>query len=171
MTITETTIEAKKYLVLRKIVPISKVTDKDIYDEAGKKLGAYIAANNLQISGPWSVMYFYWDMEKMETELGIAFPISNFGNGEGGAEGSDNTIITDPELSIFELPEAKASLGVMKGSYDALKDTHMALIEYAQEHGNSQGDLPVMALEEYVVGPMQDPKEENWVTNVYYLHS
>ncbi len=168
MTITETTFKANRYLALRKIVLISEVTNKDMYDEAGKKLGAYIAQNNLQISGPWTVMYFNWDMENMQSELAIAFPISNFGNGEGGV---DNTVITDPELSIVEVPESKASLGVMKGSYDALKDTHMALIEYAEAQGNSQGGLPVMALEEYLVGPMQDPNEENWTTNVYYMHS
>ena len=65
MSIVETTFGPKRYLVLRKSIPTSQISDKQMYDEAGKKLSSYLQKSKLTPSGGWSVLYFSWD-EKNE---------------------------------------------------------------------------------------------------------
>ncbi len=159
MAIQETTFTPKRYLVLKKEIAISQVQDQEIYDSAGKKLGAYIQEHNLQISGPWSVLYFKWDMANNKAELGIAFPIANL------------TEVTNPEFSIVDIPETKASMDTLHGPYSGLGDLHRGLMSYIKEKGFDTENVPVMAIEEYVTDPIKDPNPENWITNTYYLHN
>ena len=149
----------KKYLTLRKSIAISQVSDKDMYDQAGKKLGSYMQAHGIVPSGPWSVIYFTWDQAAGKTDLGIAFPVDNL---EG---------IEDPELSVVEIPECKAAMDVLHGSYEGLTTIHQGLMQYTQEKGYNGHGLSAMAVEEYVVDPMQEPNPDSWVTNIYYLHN
>ncbi len=159
MAIQETIFSPKRYLVLKKEIEISQVTDQEIYDSAGKKLGAYIHEHNLEIAGPWSVLYFKWDMPNNKAVLGIAFPISNLSE------------VTDPEFSIVDVPEHKASMDTLHGAYSGLKDIHQGLMSYIAEKELNTENVPVMAIEEYLVDPMKDPNPESWITNTYYLHN
>lgn len=158
MPITEITFGPKKYLTLKKSIAISQVSDKDMYDQAGKKLGGYMAEHGLTPSGAWSVLYFTWDQAAGKTDLGIAFPVD-------GLEG-----VEDPGLSMVEIPECKAAMDVLHGSYEGLAAVHKGLMQYTREKEYSGQGLPVMAVEEYVVDPMQEPNPESLVTNIYYLH-
>jgi effector-binding domain-containing protein len=157
MDIKETTFGPKKYLTLRKSIAISQITDKEMYDEAGSKLGVYMRANELRPSGPWSVLYFSWDEAAKKAEIGIAFPI----------DGLDS--VDDPELSVVEIPESKAVMATLRGPYEGLGKTHQALGRYLSEN-ELETDLPIMAIEEYIVDPMGEPDPEGWITNIYYLH-
>jgi len=159
MAIQETTFGPKTYVALRKTISTDNVMDQTMYKEAGDKLGAYIGENNLQIAGPWTVMYFTWDMESKTTDMAIAFPVANLDS------------VTNDEFSIITVDESKASMDTMTGSYDKLGDMHMALMKYTEENGLVTQDVPVMALEEYTVGAMQDPNPENWKTDIYYFHN
>ncbi len=156
--IQETTFGPKTYLAIKKTVPFSQITDKNIYDQAGQKLGAYIAQNNLQITGPWTVMYFNWDSENEKTDMAIAFPIDSLAS------------VTDDEFSVVTVDESKASKDTMTGSYEGLAEAHGALMKYTQENGLATKDVPVMALEEYVVGMKEDEDPANWKTDIYYFH-
>lgn len=159
MPITETTFGPKKYLTLKKSIAMSQVSDKDMYDQAGKKLGSYMQAHGIVPSGPWSVIYFTWDQAAGKTDLGIAFPVS-------GVEH-----LEDAELSLVEIPECKAVMDVLHGPYEGLAATHQGLMQYVQEKGYTGQSLPAMAVEEYAVDPMQEPNPANLVTNIYYLHT
>ena len=161
MSIQETTFGPKTYLVLKKSISTDQVSDKAMYDEAGKKLGAYIAAKDLKITGPWTVVYFTWDQENKTTDMGIAFPIDGL------------TEVNDIELSILEVPELKAAKETLEGSYEGIFTVHQSLMEYSNEHGHNEKveNAPIIAAEEYVVTGMQDPNPENWRTDIYHFHN
>lgn len=159
MAITETIFGPKKYLTLKKSIATSQVSDKDMYDQAGKKLGGYMQEHGIMPSGPWSVIYFSWDQAAGKTDIGIAFPVDSLES------------VEDSELSVVEIPECKAAMDVLHGSCEGLAATHRGLMQYVQEKGYDGQGLPAMAVEEYVIDPMRDPNPENLVTNIYYLHS
>ncbi len=158
MAIQETTFGPKQYLTLRKSILISQVSDHAMYDDAGKKLGAYLQNHNLKPSGPWTVLYFTWDQAAGKTDLGIAFPI------DGLSE------VDDPEFTITDIPETKATMDVHHGDYKNLGVTHRGLMEYTKEKQYEKSS-EVMAVEEYIVDPMREQNPENYITNIYYLHN
>lgn len=159
MTITETTFGPRKYLALKKSISTSQISDKGMYDEAGKKLGEYMERNGIVPTGPWSVMYFTWDEAAKTTDMAIAFPVGEVSE------------VYDPEFSLIEILESKAALLVLEGSYEGLSDAHQKLVGYTEEKGYSDQGLTAIAVEEYVVGPMNDPAPANWKTNIYYIHN
>ena len=159
MDIQETTFGPKKYLTLKKSISTDQVTDKAMYDQAGKKLGEYMGKNGIKPVGAWSVIYFTWDEANKKTDIGIAFPVA-------GVEA-----VNDPELSLVDVPQSQASMAVLKGDYSGLGATHEGLMKYTREKNFVTQNVPVMAIEEYLVSPMQDPMPQNWLTNVYYLHN
>ncbi len=160
MTIQETTFQPKTYITLKKSIPMSQVSDKEMYSAATQKLMTYIESHGLQIAGPWTVMYFTWDSENEKTDIGIAFPVSN------------PAPVDDEEFSIVELPEAKASMSTLEGSYDGLAQAHQAQMDNVKAQAHTPDvNMPVFALEEYRVHPMHDENPENWKTDIYYFHS
>lgn len=159
MPIKETTFGPKRYLALKKSIPISQIADKQMYEEAGKKLGGYMERHGLSFSGRWSVLYFVWDQAAQRAEIGISFPVAGL------------DAVDDPELSIVDIPKSKAAADILFGPYDGLSKAHQGLMEYVKKEGYDPAGIPVMAIEEYAVDPMIDPDPRNWVTNIYYLHN
>ena len=158
MPIQETSFAPKSYLTLRRAIAISQVSDHQMYDDAGKKLGAYMQKHGLHPSGPWTVLYFLWDVPTQRAELGIAFPIDGL------------TAVDDAELTVVAVPQCKAATDALHGPYEGLGDVHRSLVQYMADKGYSRGDRAVQAVEEYVVDPMREPNPANWVTQIYYLH-
>lgn len=156
--IQETTFKPTQYLALKKSIPISQITDKTMYDEAGKKLGSYLAEHNIQPAGPWSVLYFTWDEASKKTDIGIAFPVNNLAQ------------VDDPELSLVDIAGSKAAMDTLYGSYEGLGALHHSLVEYCTKMNYPLIGQPVMAIEEYAVDPMQESSPQKWITHVYYLH-
>jgi effector-binding domain-containing protein len=157
MNIVEKTLPERTYLTVKKTIPFTEVTNKQMYDEAGQKLGTYIAEHGVTVTGPWTVLYFTWDLTAKKTSLGIAFPV---------AEG---TKVKDEELSIVHVPEVRVVSGVYEGSYEHIKDAHEALILYLGEEGYSLYQDGVMAFEEYIVGPKEEKNPEQWKTVISYV--
>ena len=159
MDIKETQFGPKIYIALRKTIPISQIADKKMYDEAGKKLWAYLQQNNLQIAGAWSVIYYSWDEKKGETDIAIAFPVQSAKE------------VKDPEFTLINIPETPAALGVLKGSYAGLKNAHQEMMKYATEHNfHHRSDQP-MSIEEYEIDPWKTQNPAEYVTNVWYLYN
>ncbi len=151
MPISEVTFGPKTYLTLKKSIHTNQISDKQMYDDAGKKLGAYMSQNTLAPSGPWSVLYFTWDEANNKADIGISFPVM------------DLSEVTDPET--------KAAMDTLLGSYENLGKVHESLMQYSQEKSYSSQHMPVMAVEEYAVDPMQEQDPAKLVTNIYYLHN
>jgi len=158
MNIEETTFGPKTYLAIKKSISTDQIGDKTMYDEAGKKLGAYISQNDVLVTGPWSVIYFTWDEENKKTDIAIGFPV----------DGPQN--VAGSEFSMVDIEKTKATVAVHMGSYDNLSKVHGELMEHAAEKGLKGEGLPVIAVEEYEVGPMSGQPEESWKTNVYHFH-
>jgi effector-binding domain-containing protein len=161
MTITETTFGPKEYLAVKRSIPIADITNKQMYDEAGAKLGAFMQEQGIAPTGPWTVMYFTWDQEAGRTDIGIAFPVSATVNAAA---------LEANELHIVSVPETNASMIELHGSYDGLGKAHSEMMTYRSEHRQTT-DLSVIGVEEYNVGPMQDTNSENWITTIYYFHN
>ena len=159
MEIHETTFGPKTYLTIPRSIPISQVTDKEMYSEAGKKLAAYVQANGLKISGPFTVMYFSWDEKEGRTDLGIGLPIADIDE------------VTDISYRAVTVPASKAAMCTLSGSYEGLGEAHRALGKYAAEKELDTEDCVVMSLEEYAVGPMTGSPESDWKTDLYYFHN
>ena len=157
--ISETTFGPKQYLTLRKSIATSQITDKQMYYDAGVRLAKYIKQNNLTITGSWSVLYFLWDEQNHKAEIGIALPIA------------ETPMINDSEFTLTAIPESKAAMAVLEGSYEKLGETHQLLMQYAKNNSLDFNNVPVIAVEEYAVSPKQDNNPENWRTNIYYLHN
>ena len=159
MEIKETTFPAKTFLAIKKSIDTTEISNKEMYDEAGKKLGAYMQNNGINPSGAWSVLYFMWDEPNNKTDIAIGFPVENVQE------------VNDHEISLITVPESKAAMCVLKGPYSGLSAAHGAMMEYASKFTSEMRDVPVMAVEEYAVDPTTEPNEENLVTNIYYLHN
>jgi hypothetical protein len=159
MPITETIFGPKRYLTLRKSIAISQISDKNMYISAAMKLGSYVGTHRLSCSGPMSVLYFLWDPPSQKAEIGIALSVEELSE------------VSDPELSIVDVPLSKSSTDVLRGPYDGLGPIHESLTQYVSEKGYTEATGPVLALEEYVVDPKRDPNPANWVTNIHYLHA
>lgn len=157
MTFTETTFPGKKYLALKKSLTFADITNKQMYEEAGQKLGAYITSHGLTPTGPWTVIYFNWNMEANTTDIAISFPIANLES------------VDDAELSLVELPETKAVMMTLEGSYEGLSDAHMKTAQELTDKGHTYADHAV-AIEEYIVDPMHEPDPTKLRTNIYHLY-
>jgi len=163
MQITETVFGPKTYLAIKKSIAISQITDKDMYDQAGKKLGEYMAAHEIVPAGGWSVLYIKWDQAAQAAEIAIGFPIV----------GIDST--NDAEISIIDILAKNASMTTLMGPYSEvspkLATTHPALMKHVGEKGFNTEGLEVFAVEEYATNPETESDPQKYVTNVYYLHN
>jgi effector-binding domain-containing protein len=161
MSIQEITFGPKTYLTLRKSIHTDQITDKEMYDDAGKKLGTYMREHGMTPAGPWSVLYFLWDETNKKADIGIAFPVHP----------QEAGVVNDPELSVVTIPESKVAMDTLKGPYSGLGKIHEELMNYSKEKNYAKSGSLVMAIEEYVVDPMSAAKPEDYVTNIYYLHN
>ena len=153
-TITETRFAPQTYLVWRKEIAITGITDQTMWQTAFRKVHEYIQKNNVTIVGPGTALYFKWDQNAGRTELGI-------GNAVQGI-----TETTDPELSLVPVSESKAVRAAVKGSYDQLHEVHRDMQAYVK----TQNLKPTLTVEEYTVMGMDKPDPKDWETNVYYLY-
>lgn len=153
MSIEQTNFGPQTYLGVKKLITFEQMRDKKTYEEAYGKIMTYMGTNNLQPSGPPTNIYFTWDEEKQETELGVAMPV-------GGVDNVD-----DPDLELMTIEASKAAKTVHMGDYANLKESHEALMNYLKEN-NLEFDK--YAIEEYVTDPKSEPDQSKWMTNIYY---
>jgi effector-binding domain-containing protein len=75
--------------------------------------------------------------------------------------------VSDSELSLVDVAESKAAMGVLRGSYSGLKNAHGSLMNYMTEHKLT----PSLTVEQYTVGSMEAKSADDFVTDVYYLYN
>lgn len=155
MSITETTISPRTYIVWRKEIAIADISNREMWDSAFGKVNAYIQQNTIQCVGPGAALYFTWDEPKGMTDFAIGLPVAGV------------TEVSDPELSVVQIPESKASVMEVRGGFEQLMDRHMEMVEYTKK----QGIDSTITIEEYAVMGMQKPDPKDWVTVLYYLHT
>lgn len=143
----------KKYLAWKKSIKIADLTDRTMYDQGYGKLFGYIGANQVEVVGAGTMLYFKWDEAAGETDIALAMPVNNLGP------------VNDEELSMVEVPESKALMGELKGSYEGLKALHGEIMAKIREEKLENW----LAIEEYVTDPSKT-KTEDLITRVYYLY-
>jgi effector-binding domain-containing protein len=145
----------RKYLVFRKAMPTDRVSDAKMYDRAFYKLSTYMKEHQAEADGPGSVIYFGWDEENHQADVGMAFPVKGLEE------------VNDPELSLLDVPRIKAVVGVHTGTYEDLKESHASIWKYIMDH---QLDYAHLAIEEYVTDPLKVSAPEDLITKIYYLY-
>lgn len=158
MDIEETTFGPKQYLAVRRRIATSQITDRTMYHDAGQKLRSYAKEHGIPLVASWSVLYFSWDGVGGKAEIAIGMPVT------------DVLAITDPELSLINIPLTKAVMTALHGPYSGLADAHQELMRYVSLHALDTSMVPVMAIEEYLIDPMSESDAENFITNIYYLY-
>ncbi len=153
--IIETTISSRTYIVWRKEIAISEVSNKEMWATAFGKVNDYIQKNGIECNGPGVGLYFSWDQPKGYADFAIGMAVAGV------------TEVSDPELSVVVVAESKASQMTVKGDYRQLMDAHMKMVVYTNERNI---DSP-LTIEEYTITGMQKPNPEEWETNLYYLHA
>ncbi len=104
-----------------------------------------------KINGTSTGLYFTWDTVKKETDMAAVFPVSE--------------TKTIKDAAVFNIPKSKAVLAVLRGGYGKEMEAHGAIAKHIAEKGETKGTV----IEEYTVGPNEEPDSNKWVTNIYYL--
>ena len=68
-------------------------------------------------------------------------------------------------VSYVHVDAAKAVMAVHKGGYASSMTEHNAISQYMAGKGLKRK----FVVEEYPVGPHENPDSNQWVTNIYYL--
>lgn len=104
-----------------------------------------------KINGTSAGLYFTWDTVKKETDMAAVFPVSE--------------AKTIKDVAVFNIPKSKAVLAVLRGGYGKEMEVHGAITKHIAEKGETKGTV----IEEYTIGPNEEPDSNKWVTNIYYL--
>jgi len=118
----------------------------------GDNLGMLAKGLGGKITGPASGIYYDWDTVNQRADIVVAFPVYD-------------TMMPVKGASFTHVDASKAYMAVQKGDYSGLMEVHKALAKYCIE----KGKMVALYVEEYPVGPLQEPDSTKWVTNVYYL--
>jgi effector-binding domain-containing protein len=105
------------------------------------------------INGHQAGIFYAWDTANKQADLFAGFPVSDTAD-----------LIDDDDTFTYAGP-AKAAMAVEIGSYSRSMQYHNALRKYMAGKGKKLATV----IEEYMIGPKQDPDSNKWVTNIYYL--
>lgn len=157
--IQEVTFPEVKYVGIRHKTTMEEAMSNDFFATNYAKLGKYFEEEKLEMAegkAPSSITYS-WNEQDSTTEIVLAFPVKKVKKVDDGFE-------------IIEIPAKSALLVDLYGDYmsaeygkNAMK-SHMALSEYIQEKGLTQG----LVIEEYPTDPATTAPEQ-MLTKIYYL--
>ena len=139
----------RTYVMKREVVKWSEM--QPFYGTHLKSIMGAIQSQSLEVAGAPSGVYFSWDEENQQADLGAAIPVT----GEAEVEGYESLLIEGKALHI-----------AYYGDYEELKKPHMAIDEYLKANGMGASDI---VIEEYVTDPTQEPDTTKWLTNIYYI--
>lgn len=152
MNIEKKHLEKKFYLGKTAEVKISELQNNHIFAEVYQAVGTYLGESG-QSPIISAALYKTWEPENDKTELMPAFSVS---------EGCD-----PGEFELYTVPEGDAYVGIHKGSYTNLGESHQAMMDHVANEGAKMGGV---VLEEYVVYPDEGVEEKDYETRlVYYI--
>ncbi|MEO1712463.1 MAG: SRPBCC family protein [Bacteroidota bacterium] len=111
-----------------------------------------IGAENVEMTGRPTGIYYMFDEEKGMTDMAAAMPIA-----ESRDFGSDIEMVT--------VPAGKAYVVDFYGNYDGTGPAHYAIEDYAKAHNT---ELVDMAIEVYVTDPGEESDPNKWLTKIMY---
>lgn len=149
--ITEEELAERIYIIVKDSMAWDSIAS--FYANKTQPLIDAVTKSKLEITGHTSGIYFMWDETTASTVMAIGIPVA--GSSAASVKG----------YQTYSMSAGKTLLLKLTGGYSALAAAHEALDKYMSEHNLLQG-VPV--IEEYVVGPGQEPDSNKWVTNIYY---
>lgn len=147
MTVQDVQFPGYTYATIRKTIPWAEMEKffSDTYGMLGKEAGQ-------RIIGPASCLAYNWDTVKHEADLAVGFPVS----------GTDAV----KSANMIAVPASSAYMIEYKGPYSGFMGAHGAL----GQHIAAKGKTPSLVIEEYIVGPHDQPDSTQWVSKIYYLY-
>ena len=134
---------------IRKTISMAAMADMAKLFQDAKTVMTANAAD--KINGTSAGIYFTWDTVKKETDMAAVFPVSE--------------AKTIKDVAVFNIPKSKAVMAVLRGGYGREMEAHGAIAKHIAEKGETKGTV----IEEYTIGPNEEPDSNKWVTNIYYL--
>ncbi len=134
------------------------IYDSAYYDKIADKMGAsfgevmaYLNKQKIQPTGAPFTVYQSWDIEKPFL-MNLGLPVSELKKGKG-------------RIQPITFKAGDVAVGCHYGSYDKTGDTHMAIMEYMEEHGLEANGAP---WESYVTDPGSESDTSKWLTKIYW---
>ncbi|MCW3121510.1 MAG: Polyketide cyclase / dehydrase and lipid transport [Flavipsychrobacter sp.] len=135
------------FIGVRQVV---KWSEMDRFTNANRVMLTQGAA--AKINGKIAGLYYTWDTVSQTSDMAVVFPVTD-------------TMLKVKGAAYITVAPAKAVMAVQKGSYSKSMETHGAIEKYMVARGEKYS----LVIEDYEVGPPQEPDSNKWVTNVYYL--
>jgi len=135
-----------QFATMRKKVPFGEMQAFSI--AAFEKLAALTQKTML---GAASTIYYDWDDKNQMTDMAPAFPVS--------------AAATSADIIMVNIPATKSCQIAYKGGYAGLGKAHEIMGQYIAEKGIQLSYV----IEQYQLGPANEPDSNKWVTNVVYL--
>jgi len=149
--VTEVEFPARVYVAFRDKVKFSDT--ESFLSSRLARLKEAVTTKKIATTGPPTGLFFQWDENDQVTLMAAAVPVASpVDLGEG--------------IEVVEVPRSKALLVIHTGPYEDSTDAHQAIDAYIQKYNLTQ--VPPV-VEEYLVGPAEEPDSAKWVTRIYYL--
>lgn len=99
-------------------------------------------------------LYYEWDANNQQADMAAAIPVPA------------KTRLTDPTITIADVPASKAVYVDYYGAYDKSMDAHNSIDKYLASK-NWKQKIPV--IEQFVTDPGMEKDTSKWLTKIIYL--
>jgi len=138
------------YAFKRSLVPINKLSA--YFGSSYTELNKYLTEQGVKVTGFPSGLYWTFDLNAGNTDVGAAFPV-------------DKTISGNAQMSTIELG-GKAVIVDFFGNYNKLGEAHKAIGDYLAEKSMK---MKAPVLEQYITDPMSEKDTTKWQTKIIYF--
>ncbi|NRQ49965.1 GyrI-like domain-containing protein [Aeromicrobium stalagmiti] len=143
------TTNAQPMIEIRESLPMDQITA--FFDRAYSRLGEYVAARHVAVSGP---PYGISHCVQGETiDVSAALPVAEQVSGEA-------------EIRPVVLPAGRAATLTLTGSYDDIAPAYETLLGWITAHGHRPAEL---AWEQYLTMPEPGGDQQGNVTQLFWL--
>lgn len=147
--IMETTFPARLYAGIKQTVSFTDIAQ--FFSNTFNKLNNELTK---RINGNAFGVYYSWDTITHTVEIMAAYPVA------------DSSVTLKNAIYMW-LPSSQAYMVVYKGPYSGIGAAYEVMDKYIAKKGKTSA----LKVEEYSLGPMQEPDSTKWITNIYYLVS
>jgi effector-binding domain-containing protein len=133
---------------------------EDIFAE----ISGWLSENAIKIVSAPIIRYFSIDHNKGDLDIDVGFQVS------------DEIIPMHPRIKINDLPGGRYLTANHKGGYENLVDTTATLLAWGDQNRinwqkKQEGALMLWEsrFENYLIGPTETPKKDEWITEIWIL--
>lgn len=124
----------------------------DLTQFFGASYGMLYKTLGPKVNGNATGIYYTWDTVGKQADIMAAVPVAD-------------SATTLKDAAYVWVPASKSYLVVYKGPYSGIGAAYSVMDKYMQVNGKAA----FLKIEEYPLGPVQEPDSTKWITNIYYL--